>query len=190
MRPDDMKVYYHGSSASGMKIIEPRKSTHGEYVYAAKDKALSIAFMKNIKKSHGDFSYWKGRNPDTGKIAIAERYAGAFADIYGGISGSIYALPADSFVENKTGFNEEVLSEVPVVPIEEIKISNVWDYLIEMRDKGEIEIYFYPDRPKVVPQDDGDLVERAKKWSKHNPETLKTFNRLHPALYNKEFLTK
>jgi hypothetical protein len=183
-----MKFVYHGSSQSGLKEIAPKESTHGRYVYAAKDKALCAVFMKNLKKSRGDFSYWKGRNPDTDKIAIAERYVGAFTDVFGGIAGSIYILPANSFVENKTGYREEVVSEISVVPIEEIKITNAWDYLLGMQKNGELEIYFYPDRPKIVPRDDNDLIDRAKDWSKKfGHKVLETFNRLHPELYKKNF---
>jgi len=41
-----MGVVYHGSKERGLKRIEPRKSTHGVYVYATDDKFLALHFSK------------------------------------------------------------------------------------------------------------------------------------------------
>jgi len=172
---------YHGSQTSGLKALNPVKSTHGiSYVYATKDLIQAIVFMKNRQKSHGDFSYWIGRNPETKKIAIVERYPNAFDDVFGGISGSIYTLPGDTFEEGKTGFKDEVVSSEPVQVLEETGIENVRVYINSLADEGKLEMYLYPSRPKCVPENDEDLIERAIKWS-----AMYTFKRLHPKLYEK-----
>ena len=41
-----MGVLYHGSSVRGMKELVPHQSTHGKYVYATKDKELTVIFSK------------------------------------------------------------------------------------------------------------------------------------------------
>ena len=41
-----MEIVYHGSKESGLKRLEPRKSTHGTYVYATPEKVLALHFSK------------------------------------------------------------------------------------------------------------------------------------------------
>ena len=39
-------IVYHGSPVGGLKIIEPRISTHGKsYVYATKKREIAIAYL-------------------------------------------------------------------------------------------------------------------------------------------------
>ena len=159
---------YHSSYTSGITELTPRPGSHGvPYVYAAKDKVVSVAFMTNKKNSCGDLSYWKGRNQETGKMAIVERYPGAFNDLYNGVSGSIYVLPGDTFQEDKTQWDEEVVSAEAVPILEEIKIDNIWEYLKELEKEGALEIYIYPNRHKSMSQNDDDLVQRilTRNWT-------------------------
>ena len=39
-----MGIVYHGSKEHGIKRLEPRKSTHGVYVYATPEKVLALNF--------------------------------------------------------------------------------------------------------------------------------------------------
>ena len=175
------KNVYHSSYTSDLKILEPASAVHGiPYLYAAKDPVISIVFMTNKKNNRGDLSYWKGRNPETGKVAIVERYPGAFKDLYDGVSGSIYTLSGDTFMENKTQWNEEVVSETAVQILEETKIENIFDYLKKLKQNDELEIYEYPSRPKCVPTNDRDLIIHAIRYRK-----METLEKLYPKLFKK-----
>lgn len=48
-----MGYLYHGSSVSGLKRLEPHKSTHGTYVYATPYKELTIIFSKRANNDNG-----------------------------------------------------------------------------------------------------------------------------------------
>lgn len=177
------KFVYHSSEKSGLTKIVPRECSHrAPYVYAAKDKVISIVFMTRKSQNKGDLTYWKGRNPNTGKVAIVERYKDAFKNLYDGVSGSVYVLPSDSFIEGKTQWNEEVVSEQIVIPVEEIRIENIFDYLLELQKNGLLEMYEYPNRPKCIPKDDADLIRHALRYGTNSIKRLKE---LHPHLENR-----
>lgn len=176
------KFVYHSSEIVGIKEFIPRLASYETpYVYASKDKIISIAFLTRRSKDDGDLTFWIGRNPDTNKIAIVERYKDAFKNIYDGVAGSLYELPSDTFIEGKTPWSEEVVSEQPVTPIKEIYVENVLEYLLELKRNGIIEMYEYPNRPRCVPSDDSDLIEFAKIYG---PDVIKRLEKLHPHLEN------
>jgi len=172
---------YHSSYTSDIKTLEPVSAVHGvPYLYAAKDPVISVVFMTNKKNNNGDLSYWKGRNPETGKVAIVERYSGAFRDLYDGVSGSVYTLSGDTFVEGKTRWSEEVVSEAQVLVLEETKITNIFDYLKSLEKESRLEIYEYPLRPECVPVNDKDLIVHAFRYGR-----MDVIEKLHPKLFKK-----
>ena len=113
-----LETVYHSSEIKGLKEINPRESTHEkEWVYAAKNKAVSAIFLDD---TGGDFTCSVGRLD--GEVYLCERFKGAIELRYLNKQGSIYILSAEKFEENKTGFSEEVVSEETVRPLEEVKI--------------------------------------------------------------------
>ena len=76
-----MKVVYHGSKEHGIKRLEPRKSTHGTYVYAIPDKALAIHFSG---RCGDDLTYSLGHysNDENGPWQLIENIPGAFEKMY------------------------------------------------------------------------------------------------------------
>ena len=57
-----MGVVYHGSKEHGLTRLEPRKSTHGKYVYATPEKVLAVHFSG---RCGDDLTYDNKKNVDT-----------------------------------------------------------------------------------------------------------------------------
>lgn len=173
------RYVYHASSIKGLTLIKPSISTHGErWVYATKDIVMAALFLSN---KGGDLTCAVGR--EDGVPYICERFHGAFDYRYANVSGSIYILPSQTFIENKTQWEEEVVSESEVTPLQEIKINDVKTYLIDLSKNSKLKIFLYPDRPDEIPDDDEDLVCRGIIWTrKWGDGVLKDFKKYHPNL--------
>ncbi|HAZ27429.1 TPA: hypothetical protein DCY67_02270 [Candidatus Acetothermia bacterium] len=176
-----MKVVYHGSPQGGLSVIAPVVSTHGErWVYACKDAVMAALFLST---TGGDLTCGVGREEGTGLPFVCERFAAALEHRYAGTRGSIYTLPADTFVEGQTGWEEEVVSPVAVRPIAELVVGDVMRHLEDLAGRGLLRIYRYPSRPPDVPADDEDLVLRGIVWAREKGEAvLDSFQRYHPHL--------
>ncbi len=151
-----MNYVYHGSNISGLKFIEPRKSTHQKkWVYAAKNKCVAALFLN---KGSGDLTTKiKGSGTKKDPIIFVERLPGIFDKILN-VSGFIYTLKGSSFEEGKTSWPAEVVSDKKTKVISEEKIDNLYDKLKEFEQEGLIKIYNYPNRPKDIPIDNTDLI--------------------------------
>ena len=147
---------YHASQRQGLTRIEPRVGTHGQaWIYAARDLATVSMFLGQ----HHDFILASGLTNDM--PYICERFAGAFDRAKADVTASIYVLPGSSFQANRTSFDAELVSEVVLTPLLEMRIDNAKTHLLELRDAGKLEIYVYPNRPDVYPSDDSDLISSA-----------------------------
>lgn len=180
-----MGYLYHGSSESKIKRLEPRQSTHGNYVYATPYKELAIIFSG---RAGDDMTYSLFRNSSDEPWQLVERVPMGFEVMFNNGS-SIYTLSDASFKNIKTGF-AEVVSEVGVDTLKEEKIDNVYQKLEELDTKGIIKLYRYPNRPNSIPLDDSDLIEKELKHAtrENRPITQETFERLlllHPKLLEK-----
>ena len=175
---------YHASRRQGLRVIKPRRSTHGKrWVYATKDPVLAACFLGNLG---GDFTCAVGRDPVSGKPFICERFQGAFELRYRGVLGSIYVLPGGTFREGETGWDEEVVSPEPVVPIREIRVDDAAKYLLALERQGKLLIVRYPKKIAGIPEDDEDLVRRAVVWYRRFRPfgflVLRELRRYHPHL--------
>jgi hypothetical protein len=159
---------YHASQRQGLKVIEPRVGTHGQaWVYAAKDFVIASIFLG----AHTDFILGSGMTGD--QPYIVERFAGAFDRAKAGLAASIYVLPGSSFQANCTSFDPELISEVAVVPLQEIPILDAKTHLLELRDSGKLEIFLLPLKPSHVPSDDSDLIALALElYAKHGQKLI------------------
>jgi hypothetical protein len=177
---------YHCSSRRIWGPLKPFSGSHGvPYLYAARDRLMSYLFAVNEGRSLGDFSYCPGRNEQTGKVFICERYSGAFEESYKGCHAFLYSLPEESF-KQETPWPEEVVSTQPVTPHVVTPLGEMSEILLEERDRGNIEVYLYPDKPSFIPKGDEDLICRALVWSKtFGSDVLDTFKKVHPALFEK-----
>lgn len=153
-----MNCVYHGSKISGLKIINPNKSTHQkELVYATLSPCIATIFLSN---GGSDLVYVLGGRGTKEKPAyLIERLPGVFDKIFNG-SGSIYTLNGDSF-EHREGFwNAEVVSDKTQFVIKEEKIENIKEKLKEYEENGLLNIYRYPNRIGSIPLDNSDLIDK------------------------------
>ncbi|HOD53132.1 MAG TPA: hypothetical protein PKJ08_01265 [Candidatus Cloacimonadota bacterium] len=182
------KFVYHSSSISSLTIINPSTSTHEkEWVYATKDIVASALFISSIG---GDFTCAIGRDLDSGIMYLCERFKGAFDLRYNGKSGSIYMLSSELFLENRTSWDEEVVSESAVKPLKEIMIDNAKEYLLFLESEGKLIIKYFPDRFDDIPEDDSDLIDRAVLWTQQfGDRIIEQVKLYHPNLMN-EILQK
>ena len=172
---------YHASIQSGLKMIYPKESTHGKYVYATDYIGIAAAYLGRWN----DFDFAQGIKDE--KLYLVERYKGALEKIYRGEQGSIYKISRNGFLEGKTPFTGEIVNPNEVDVIEEIKITDSYEYLKNLFDKNELDFYEFPNRPKSIPIDDSDIVAKAVKLikSKPNGTAYKKFIELHPSLKNR-----
>ena len=167
---------YHSSKVRGLKVLEPRPSTHKmSWVYATKDIATTAIFLGD----NSDFICQTGFS--NGKPYIWERFKGAFDLGYKDKKGSIYYLKPDSFKENMTSFSPEIVSEVPVKVEKEILIDNVKEYLIDLEKQEKLIIFIFPNTPDGRSSNKEDIVKRGIDWTIDFGEgTLDQIQEYHP----------
>lgn len=182
-----MGIVYHGSKEHGLKRIEPMKSTHGNYVYATKEKVLALHFSG---RCGDDLTYDIGHfdTKKDGPWELVENIPGAFEKMYSN-SSSIYSFKDDTFKDIHTGF-EEVVSEVGVDVINEEYCENVYEGLLKAENDGLLVIYRYPNKPVNFKQDGSDILDKYRYYKNTlNMDISKNeFDRLvylHPELLQK-----
>lgn len=182
-----MGIVYHGSKTHNLKRLEPRKSTHGTYVYATPDKTLAVHFSA---RCGDDLTYDIGRfgTEKDGPWELVENIPGAFEKMYSN-SSSIYTFSDETFKDIHTGFLE-VVSEVGVDVLNEEYCENVYDAIIKLESEGLLKIYRYPNKPEGLKQDGSDILD---KWRYYKNKLNKEFSKddfdrlvyLHPELLDK-----
>lgn len=172
-----MGFVYHGSSVQDLKEIKPMN--HGQ-VYAAKDKIIAILFIVNRNTGRYTYARTVGHLNDGTLPYIAERYANAFDDLYNGKSGSVYVLDDKFFCSDRPGV---AMSRTAVPVVQEIKIPDLKQYLLDLENRHQLKIYRYPDRPSSIPSDDSDLVQMCQKFN--SLDKLQEFKELFPDVYQR-----
>ena len=172
---------YHSSIEQDLKVIKPNKSAYGEnWIYATKTIEMSAVFLSG---KGGDLTCQVGRDSTTGKVFICERFKDAFDYRYNNTSGSIYFLPKDKFINDKTGWDEEVVCSDAVEILKEIKIIDTKEYLLNLNEQEKIILLRYPNKIGNIPENDEDLVYRGIIWTRQfGKEVLNDFKKLHPNL--------
>ena len=179
-----MGIVYHGSKVHGIKRLEPRKSTHGVYVYATPEKVLALNFSG---RCGDDLTYDIGHfdTDKDGPWELVENIPGAFEKMFSN-SSSIYSLSDKTFKDIHTGFRE-VVSEVAVDVLNEEYCENVYEGLLRAEKEGLVKIYRYPNKPAGLKQDGSDILDKWRRYkNKMGMEFSKNeFDRLvclHPRL--------
>jgi len=175
---------YHGSPSTGLQAIAPRSGTHGEkWVYACPDPVMAALFVSTMG---GDLTCQVGRDPETGLPYTCERFAGAFRHRYQDRTGSLYTLPARTFTTGMTGWEEEVVSPVEVVPVAETLIIDASAHLVRLARQRQLLVVYHPHRIDDIPPDDEDLVEKAASWVKvYDLDVLEAVRAYHPGLIDR-----
>jgi len=149
------EVVYHGSKEK-INEITAHKSTHQkECIYATPNKVVSLLFMG---KGHGDLDTMIG--VIDGELTLVERRPNILNDIYN-TDGYLYELNKSTFSHYDYLWSQEVISfEKRLTPISCTHYENILNAIIEEEQKGNIKIYRYPNRPKEVPLDNSDLIDK------------------------------
>lgn len=180
-----MSNLYHGSANNGIKQLEPRRSTHGNYVYATPCREIAVIFSAR----HGDdFTYALYRNEENEPWTLVERIPEAFNTMFNN-SSSIYTVDDKTFKDIHTGF-VELVSDVAVDIINEEKLDNVYDEIKKLSNEGKIQLYNYPNKPKNFSSDNSDLIDKLIRHFQRTKReiTKEHFERLvllHPNLIDK-----
>lgn len=130
-------MLYHVSNIRGLKVLEPRLSTHGKsYVYAINNMVTALLFGA----SKDDFDFLMDEN-ELGIPVVYECYPNAFEKIYSNKSCSVYGIDESGFMGGKTGWNPELVNENKVDILSETIIDNLYEKLIEAENNGRLIIH-------------------------------------------------
>ena len=129
-----MKLY-HISNTPKIKVLTPRKSTHGvPYVYATANLELGLLFGST--KSMGDFDGVYGvRN---GKPYFLEAYPNALKRRFENETCYIYEVDPTTFKEGETEFDAELVSKENVKVLNCEKVGDLYGKLKSLIDSGSI----------------------------------------------------
>ena len=154
------KIVYHGSSNPNIKELKPHKSTHQKNcIYASYNKVAAMLFMG---KGNGDLD--TRVSSIDGKVELVERREGVLKTLYDK-EGYLYELDSTTFSHYDYLWSLEVISfEESIKPINKIYYPNVLEAINEEEKKGNIVIYRYPNRPKDMPLDNSDLIDKFIKF--------------------------
>ena len=177
-----MKYVYHGSNKSDLKVIKPNVSTNMKnWVYATPSLAVATIFLSN--KGNDLYYYLGGSGTKESPIILVERKKDMFKDIFN-VSGIIYKLNSENFLENQTGWSMEVVSNKDEKVVEKYTIDNVYNELIKLDKQGKLKLYLYPNRPNHIPIDNSDLIPKVIRLEKNGFNIQKFFD-IYPELKEK-----
>lgn len=155
-------ILYHGSGSSELQELKPHRSTHQkDCIYATPSKAVALLF---IGKGNGDLD--TRISSVDGKPELLERREGVFETLFN-CDGYLYEIDASTFEHYDYLWSLEVISfEKSIKPLRKTYIPNVWEAILEEEKLGNLTIMRYPNRPKSVPLDNSDLIEKYIKFEK------------------------
>lgn len=133
-------MLYHVSPITGLQVLEPRASTHGEpWVYAVKDLAKALLFGARVD----DFDL--RIDTEEGHPVVWECYPGGLETCYQGKRCAVYQVAEDGFLSGQTGWDAEWVNPAPVPVLEETRISDLLTALRRAEKNGEMTIHTYED---------------------------------------------
>lgn len=167
-----MEKLYHVSPIANLDILQPKISTHGKaYVYATKD--LDFALLFGSQKSYGDFDGIYGVN--NGKPFFYEAYKGAFERRFKGETCYIYEVDPTNFIEGKTSFTHEFVSEVPVKILSSTKIEDLYVYLQEQIANGKLDFHKFSTNKNYQNEIKEHIRERIETWEVYKKPNSRSY---------------
>jgi len=164
-------MLYHVSATAGIKVLEPRASTHGKaYVYAIDNVVTGLLFGA----PKDDFDFFIGTMD--GIPVCFECYPGAFERVYAGKSCSVYELSEEGFLHGMTSWNAEVVCEHPVEVQREVVVPDLYERLLQEERDGNLIIRRYENSQ-----------EYKKMMSKHITDRLIRFDAMKHLETDKRF---
>lgn len=133
-------MLYHVSSTAGIKILEPRVSSHQKaYVYAIDNLVTALLF--GARQDDFDFLI----DEKGGKPIIYECYPNAFETVYTGKDCSVYEIAEAGFLRGVTSWEPELVCEHAVEVLREVKVTDLYERLLEEEKQGNLQINRYQD---------------------------------------------
>ena len=130
-------AFYHCSPTGGLTVLQPRKPEafeKPERVYLT--TLLPMALMYSVRNYEYTYGYTK-----EGQIYLDEYFPNALETLYRGKSASLYLC--DPVHTESTRIPNEALSEAPVPVIEETRIPDACEALLEQERLGTLVICRY-----------------------------------------------
>jgi len=149
-------MLYHVSNTHNLKVLIPRKSTHGKaYVYAVNNVVTGLLF--GAKKDDFDFIVSVNKN---GIPEIYECYKNAFETIYKGVSCSVYEVDDAGFLRGVTGWDAEYVSENEAKVLSETIVEDLFTRLCNEEEKGNLLVHKFRDSMKYKAIISNHIVDR------------------------------
>ena len=177
-------MLYHVSPIAGLKILQPRVSTHGKaYVYAVENMVTGLLFGVR----HDDFDFIISNN-EKGTPILYECYPDALKSVYQGKNCSVYYINDDGFQRNKTSWDVELVCENEVQVIDERKIDDLYNRLLDEEKHGNLIIHRYEYCPEYRKRISNQIVDRLIRWEIDLESIIRQDNRF--STYYKEIVTE
>ena len=132
-------TYYHCSPTAGLTVLEPGKpASFDKPARVYMTTLLPMALMYAVKNYEYTYGYTR-----EGQIYLEEYFPNALEILYRGKSASLYICgPADT---ETTRIPNEVISEASVRVLQEIRIPDACEALLEQERLGALVIHRYPE---------------------------------------------
>ena len=177
-------MLYHVSPVAGLKILQPRVSTHGKaYVYAVENMVAGLLFGVR----HDDFDFIISNN-EKGTPILYECYPDALKSVYQGKNCSVYYINDDGFQRNKTSWDVELVCENEVQVIDERIIDDLYNRLLDEEKHGNLIIHRYEYCPEYRKRISNQIVDRLIRWEIDLESIIRRDNRF--STYYKEIVTE
>ena len=170
-------MLYHVSSTPGIRVLQPRVSSHGKaYVYAIENLVTGLLFGV----PHDDFDFMLTAD-DSGLPSVYECYPDAFRQVYSGKACTVYQVQEEGFLRGVTGWNPELVCEREVEVLSESHVPDVYARLLEAEADGKLILYRYCDAPeykKLISEHIADRLIRFRKLDSQDPRILEHFGKI------------
>lgn len=149
-----MNSLYHASPIAGIKILEPRISTHGDpRVYFSIKRENTLVYLSNAIEKHcrqtgflynGTWQKWGtyGFTSDH-RLRLEEYYPNALQETYEGVSAYIYKALPNEKTQVLTGIADAFYSCDPMEVVDCEFIKDAYAEIMQVYEEGKIDIIGY-----------------------------------------------
>ena len=130
------KVFYHGSSVKGIRVLKPFSASHNTIkkpvVYLTPNETLALFYIWSRPYKFVTYS-----ENEEGVVVYTEWYEDQLMDLARGVSGSIYECSDDGNIY-ATHMNGVYNSDVPVEVEKETPIDDLYEEILRRIDDGRV----------------------------------------------------
>lgn len=153
-------MLYHVSPVPGIKVLEPRVSTHrSPYVYALEDRVTGLLFGTKMD----DFDF-KIDVDEQGLPCLWECYPQALEACYRGRACSVYQVGEEGFLRGMTSWKPELVCPKPVAVIGEERIDDLLAALLRAEHEGMLILHRYEDTDSYRARIAAHVVDRLVRF--------------------------